>query len=191
MVTSLDDAVGAVLKALSRSRQEHDTIVVFSSDNGGERFSYQWPLRASKGSLYEGGIRVPNILRWPAAIGRRQVTDVPIYIEDWTATLLDIAGAAPDPSYPLDGATLAPWLLFGQEPPTRDLFWRMRGQRALRRGDWKYVQTQGTNGPSHQLFHLASDPSEQANLATRDPARIAELRAAWEAIDATLLPYPA
>lgn len=190
MVDSLDDAVGRVLRALERSNQERDTLVVFSSDNGGERFSYQWPLRASKGSLYDGGIRVPNIVRWPRAIGRRLVSDVPVFTADWTATLLQIGGAVPDPDYPLDGVTLAPYLLYGEELPIRDLFWRMRGQGALRRGDWKYVFTTAATGPSHQLYYLADDPSEQANLATRRPEVLAALRTAWEAINATLLPYP-
>jgi arylsulfatase A-like enzyme len=190
MVTSLDGAVGAVLDALERTDQVRDTLVVFSSDNGGERFSYQWPLRDSKGSLYEGGIRVPNIVRWPRAIGRRLVSDLPIFTADWHATLLDIGGAAPSPSYPLDGTSIAAYLLRGVEPDARDLFWRMRGKRGLRRGDWKYVSNTATTGLIHELYDLASDPSERANLAQRQPETLAALRAAWEAIDATLLPYP-
>jgi arylsulfatase A-like enzyme len=194
MVTSLDQAVGRVLRALSRSGQERDTLVVFGSDNGGERFSYQWPLRGAKGQLYEGGIRIPQVVRWPGHIARRQVSDVPVFPPDWTATLIDLAGAEPHPDYPLDGVSLVPYLLDGERPPERDLFWRMRGQAALRRGDWKYVSTvdhdDGADGPTDQLYDLASDPSEQANLASRAPARLAELKAAWQAIADELLPYP-
>lgn len=86
--------------------------------------------------------------------------------------------------------SLVPHLFEGAEPPDRDLFWRMRGQRALRRGDWKYVSVPGDDGPTTELYDLAADPSEQANLAGRRPEVAAELAAAWEAIDAGLLPYP-
>ncbi|MFF9765159.1 sulfatase [Streptomyces sp. NPDC014636] len=186
MVQSLDAAVGRVLTALRRSGQQENTIVVFSSDNGGERFSYQWPLSGEKASLLEGGIRVPTILRWPARIGGRQVSHVPVYTPDWTATLLELAGARPDPAYPLDGHSLAGYLLHNEEVPERDLFWRVRGNRALRRGDVKYYRD--ADGKDH-LFDLAADAREQADLATDRPQLLDELKAAWEKVDATLLPY--
>ncbi|MFG2293029.1 sulfatase [Streptomyces sp. NPDC048603] len=187
MVEDLDRSIGEVLKALKRSGQEEDTIVVFSSDNGGERFSHNWPLSGNKASLQEGGIRVPNILRWPARIDGGQVSRVPVVTPDWTATLLEVAGARPHPAYPLDGASLAGYLLRGERAPARDLFWRVRGERALRRGDWKYYR--GKSGRD-QLFDLAGDVREQADKATVDPVRLAELRSAWEKTNGTLLPYP-
>ncbi|WP_426368376.1 sulfatase family protein [Streptomyces sp. E-08] len=186
MVEDLDRSVGQVLKALKRSGQEQDTLVFFGSDNGGERFSYNWPLAGNKGSLQEGGIRVPSILRWPARIDGGQVSDLPVFSPDWTATLLDLAGARPHPAYPLDGTSLAGHLLRGAEVPERDLFWRVRGERALRRGDWKYYQ--GRSGRD-QLFHLAEDSREQADRARSEGTRLAELRSAWERIDAGLLRY--
>ncbi|RKT05870.1 arylsulfatase A-like enzyme [Streptomyces sp. 3211.6] len=188
MVEDLDRSVGRVLDALKRSGQEEDTLVVFSSDNGGERFSYNWPLSGNKASLQEGGIRVPNILRWPARIDGGQVSRVPVFSPDWTATLLEVAGARPDPAYPLDGVSLAGYLLRGEGIAERDLFWRVRGERALRRGDWKYYR--GRSGRD-QLFDLAGDVREQADRAAAEPGRLAELRAAWEKTDAGLLPYPA
>ncbi|THA77996.1 sulfatase-like hydrolase/transferase [Streptomyces sp. A0592] len=188
MVEDLDRSVGEVLKALRRSGQEEHTLVVFSSDNGGERFSYNWPLSGNKASLQEGGIRVPNILRWPARLDGGQVSRVPVFSPDWTATLLEVAGARPHPAYPLDGVSLAGYLLRGEKVAERDLFWRVRGERALRRGDWKYYR--GRTGRD-QLFNLAGDVREQADRATVEPARLAELRTAWEAVDAGLLPYPA
>jgi arylsulfatase A-like enzyme len=187
MVENLDAAVGEVLRALDRSGQAQDTLVFFASDNGGERFSYYWPFSGGKGNLQEGGIRVPTILRWPAALRPRQVSDVPVVSPDWTATLVEIAGAEPDPEVPFDGRSLAGYLLRGERAPEHDLFWRVRGQRALRRGDWKYYR--GTSGD--QLFDLSADLREQANLARRRPAVLADLRRAWEAVDSTLLPYPA
>ncbi|MFC8920700.1 sulfatase [Streptomyces sp. NPDC057116] len=188
MVEDLDRSVGVVLDALKRSGQEKDTLVVFGSDNGGERFSYNWPLSGNKGSLQEGGIRVPAIVRWPARLEGRQVSDEPVFSSDWTATLLELAGARPHPAYPLDGTSLAGHLLRGETVPDRPLFWRVRGERALRRGDWKYYR--GKDGRD-RLFHLPSDQREQADRAAAEPALLGELRAAWERIDAGLLPYPA
>ncbi|MEU6208834.1 sulfatase-like hydrolase/transferase [Streptomyces sp. NPDC047023] len=187
MVEDLDRSVGEVLKALKRSGQEKDTLVVFSSDNGGERFSHNWPLSGNKASLQEGGIRVPNIVRWPARLDGGQVSRVPVFSPDWTATLLEVAGTRPHRAYPLDGVSLAGYLLRGERPAERDLFWRVRGERALRRGNWKYYR--GKAGRD-QLFDLAGDVREQADKAAVEPARLAELRAAWESVNAGLLPYP-
>ncbi|MEV7172767.1 sulfatase-like hydrolase/transferase [Streptomyces sp. NPDC093224] len=187
MVEDLDRSVGEVLKALKRSGQEKDTLVVFSSDNGGERFSHNWPLSGNKASLQEGGIRVPNIVRWPARLDGGQVSRVPVFSPDWTATLLEVAGTRPHRAYPLDGVSLAGYLLRGERPAERDLFWRVRGERALRRGNWKYYR--GKAGRD-QLFDLAGDVREQADKAAVEPARLAELRAAWESVNSGLLPYP-
>ncbi|MFD0369513.1 sulfatase [Streptomyces sp. NPDC127114] len=186
MVEDLDRSVGTVLAALKRAGRERDTLVFFGSDNGGERFSYNWPLAGNKGSLQEGGIRVPSILRWPARIDGGQVSDLPVFSPDWTATLLELGGARPHPAYPLDGTSLAGHLLRGEDVPERDLFWRVRGERALRRGDWKYYR--GKSGRD-QLFNLADDAREQADRAPYEQARLAELKASWERTDAGLLPY--
>ncbi|MER6164658.1 sulfatase family protein [Streptomyces violaceorubidus] len=188
MVENLDASVGEVLAALRHSGQEENTVVVFASDNGGERFSYQWPLSGGKSELLEGGIRVPTVLRWPARVDGRQVSHEPVYSPDWTATLLELGGARPDPAYPLDGHSLADYLLRGRELPERDLFWRVRGNRALRRGDWKYYRD--AQGRDH-LYDLAADAREQADLAADRPGLLAELKAAWERTDRELLPYPA
>ncbi|MFJ5546945.1 sulfatase [Streptomyces sp. NPDC093225] len=186
MVEDLDRSVGEVLDALRRAGRERDTLVLFASDNGGERFSHNWPLSGNKASLQEGGIRVPTILRWPARIEGGQVSHEPVFSPDWTATLLELAAARPHPAYPLDGTSLAGYLLRGEELAERDLFWRVRGERALRRGDWKYYR--GKAGRD-QLFDLAGDVREQADKAALEPGRLAALRAAWEETDAGLLPY--
>ncbi|MFJ9086929.1 sulfatase [Streptomyces sp. NPDC102384] len=187
MVQDLDRSVGQVLKALKESGQEQDTLVFFASDNGGERFSYNWPLSGNKSSLQEGGIRVPTIVRWPARIGGGQVSHEPVFTPDWTATLLEIGGARADKSYPLDGTSLAGYLLRGEELTQRELFWRVRGERAVRRGNWKYYRGKGG---TDQLFDLAADRREQADRAADEPKVLAELKAAWERTDAELLPYP-
>ncbi|MEU8757421.1 sulfatase-like hydrolase/transferase [Streptomyces chartreusis] len=187
MVESLDAAVGEVLDALRRSGQEENTLVLFASDNGGERYSYNWPLSGEKFVLLEGGIRVPAIVRWPARIDGRQVSHEPNFSPDWTATLLELGGARPDPAYPLDGTSLAGYLLRGEELVERDLFWRVRAGRALRRGDWKYYRD--ADGKDH-LYNLAHDKREQADRAADEPALLAELKASWERTANTLLPYP-
>ncbi|MFC7310152.1 sulfatase [Streptomyces monticola] len=188
MVEDLDRSIGQVLGALRESGQERDTLVFFASDNGGERFSYNWPLSGEKSSLQEGGIRVPALLRWPARIDGGQVSDLPVFTPDWTATLLELGGARPHPAYPLDGTSLTGYLLRGEEVAERELFWRVRGERALRRGDWKYYR--GKSGKD-QLFQLSSDLREQADRAAAEPGLLGELRDAWERTDKELLPYPA
>lgn len=188
MVENLDASVGEVLAALRRSGQLENTVIFFASDNGGERFSYSWPLAGGKGQVLEGGIRVPTILSWPDQLRPRQVSHVPVSTVDWFATFVELAGAHPDAAYPTDGHSLAGYLLRGEAMPERDLFWRMRGQRALRRGDLKYVRL--TDGADH-LYDLGTDVHEQADLAKKRGADLASLRTAWEAVDQTLLPYSA
>lgn len=137
--------------------------------------------------LLEGGIRVPAIVRWPARIDGRQVSHEPNFSPDWTATLLELGGARPDPAYPLDGRSLAGYLLRDEDVPERDLFWRVRANRALRRGDWKYYRDE--TGEDH-LYNLAADSREQADLGPDRPELLAELKASWEKIADGLLPYP-
>ncbi|WP_338698163.1 sulfatase-like hydrolase/transferase [Streptomyces sp. Q6] len=187
MVEDLDRSIGKVLAALKESGQEKDTLVFFASDNGGERFSYNWPLSGNKSSLQEGGIRVPTIVRWPARIDGGQVSAEPVFTPDWTATLLEIGGARPAKAYPLDGTSLAGYLLRGERLAERDLFWRVRGERAVRRGDWKYYRGKGG---ADQLFNLAADRREQADRAGDEPQLLAELKAVWKKTDKSLLPYP-
>ncbi|WP_314411514.1 sulfatase-like hydrolase/transferase [Streptomyces kroppenstedtii] len=194
MVEGLDRAVGDVLRALDKSGQAKNTVVIFSSDNGGERYSHSWPFFGAKHTLQEGGIRVPTLLRWPARVGDHQVSHVPVCTPDWTATLLDVAGARPAENTPLDGVSLAGHLLEGEDAPRRDLFWRLRGERALRRGKWKYHYAETAKlapfSGKDVLFDLEADPSENANKAGQEPELLAELKAAWGEIDSGLLPYP-
>ena len=194
MIHHMDEGIGWVLDALQRQGLADNTLVVFTSDNGGERFSNNWPFVGGKMDLLEGGIRVPLLARWPARIAAAGTSDVPSLTMDWTATFLDAAGVAPHPDYPLDGCSLLPRLAAPGEPPpavqtdARDLCWRMkhRGQRALVRGDWKYLQMDGVD----YLFDLATDPRERANVCVRHPETLVELRAAWEAWNASLPPIP-
>ena len=182
MVESMDAAVGRVLKALDT----RNTIIVFSSDNGGERYSYHWPFRGEKGYLWEGGIRVPAIAVWRGALPAGKVTSQLAMSMDWLPTLLSAAGAKPDPAYPPDGVDLLP-VLRGQAPEfPREVFWRTQDMGVARRGDWKYVRSEN----SEYLANLAEDETENANFRLKNPTVFAELKRAYEDWDRQMLPIP-
>ncbi len=200
LVETMDDAIGTVLAAIDAAGQRDNTIVVFCSDNGGERWSMNWPYVGEKGDLTEGGIRVPFILRWPEAVAPHQVATQPNITMDWTATFLDAAGTQCPSEWPLDGVSLLPWLVESAPYPEHDLFWRISSQGALRRGKYKYLQDRRDRailgnwprrfGDFDLLYDVTVDGREAANLARHHPELTAELKAEWERIDATLLPYP-
>jgi arylsulfatase A-like enzyme len=189
MVQALDRAIGQVLAALAAQGLADNTLVIFSSDNGGERFSKTWPFTGQKTELLEGGLRVPTLLRWPARIAPQQLSEQVIATMDWLPTLLAAAGLMPHPDYPSDGENLLP-VLTGQAPPReRRLFWRYKahGQRALRDGRWKYLKIN-----EHEfLFDIEADPRERANLKAREPAVFERLRRDWAEWDAGMLPITA
>jgi arylsulfatase A-like enzyme len=191
MVESLDTAIGRVLDALRATGQDAETLVWFASDNGGERYSNQGPLRGRKRELTEGGIRVPTIARWQGRIEPGRVSHEPVITQDWTATFLALAGASASPDYPLDGRSLVGHLETGAPVAAADLFWRTHDARALRRGRWKYLRTTGEGAPVEALYDLAADVGETASRAGAEPAVLDALRARWETIDRDLLPYPA
>jgi arylsulfatase A-like enzyme len=184
MVTRMDEQVGRVLDALTRHGLADDTIVVFTSDNGGERFADTWPFTGRKTELLEGGLRIPAILRWPGHVRAGTTSDAQIITMDWLPTLLAAAGTAPKPGYPPDGIDIAP-ALAGGSLPERTLYWRYKhlAQRACRRGNWKYLEIAG----NEFLFDVARDPLERANLKAREPQRFAMLRNAWTAWNRTML----
>jgi arylsulfatase A-like enzyme len=189
MIEHMDEGIGRIVAALETAGLARDTLLVFTSDNGGERFSDSWPLVGGKMDLTEGGIRVPWIAHWPARITPGGSSAQPCMTMDWSATMLAAAGVEADPAYPLDGVSLLPVLDDPGHRFPRPLHWRMnhRGQRALRDGDWKYLQVDG----HEYLFDLPADERERANLGKRQPARLAAMRAAWEAWNDTMPPIPA
>ena len=189
MIHQMDEGIGRVMAALRQAGVDRDTLVVFTSDNGGERFSDNWPLVGGKMDLTEGGIRVPWIAHWPAAIAPGGVSDQQCLTMDWSATMLAAAGVAADADHPLDGVSLLPVLHDPAATFERAMAWRMnhRGQRALRLGDWKYLQVDG----HEYLFKLPDDERERANHAKREPERLAAMRQAWEDWAATMPPIAA
>jgi arylsulfatase A-like enzyme len=195
MVSSLDAGVQRILATLDDAHVADDTLVVFTSDNGGERFSDMGPFMGRKGGVHEGSQRVPALVRYPRALPAGSVSAQVATTFDWTATLLAAAGVSPDPAYPLDGIDLLPLLgAAGQtEPQPRQLFWRIRGQRAARDGDLKYLRLSARDEPAanpatEQLFDLSKDPREQVDLSAERPEDTARLRSAWEAWNAEMLP---
>jgi arylsulfatase A-like enzyme len=186
MVQRMDEGIGRILAALREARLERDTLVVFQSDNGGERFSQMGPLSHGKMSLYEGGIRTPAFARWPGVIRPNTTTDQVSITMDWTATLIARAGGAPDPAAPLDGIDLLP-ALTGAKSVARDLYWRISQrakQKAMRSSDWKYLVT--PNGEA--LYELTRDIGEKTNLVEAQPAVVARLRAKYAQWEGQMLP---
>jgi len=188
MIHHMDEGIGKLMAALRVHGLEENTLIVFTSDNGGERFSDSWPLVGGKMDLTEGGIRVPWIAHWPAAIAPGTVSTQHCMTMDWSATLLDAGGGQPDPDWPLDGVSLLKVLRDPAHRFERPLYWRMnhRGQRALRDGDWKYLQVDG----HEYLFNIGKDERERANLAGREPERLERMRAQWLKWNESVPPIP-
>jgi arylsulfatase A-like enzyme len=185
MVKSMDAGIGRVLKALASSGLDRNTLVIFTSDNGGERYSYNWPFSFQKMNLWEGGIRVPAIARWPGIVPAGKITSQVAITMDWTATIVALAGAKADPQYQLEGEDLMP-VLRGAQPRDRTLFWRLRTQDAGRMGKWKYLR-EGTN---EHLFDLSVDPGEKAELKSKHPDVFEKIQAEYKKWNAQMLPNP-
>lgn len=186
MMKSLDEGIGRVLAALKSAGLEKNTLVIFTSDNGGERFSYNWPFRGQKMELYEGGIRVPAIVKWPGVTRAGTISDQPVITMDWTATMIAAAGGKPDATYPLDGEDLSD--LLGSKRPRfdRPFFWRTRRQGGVRIGRWKYLR----DGKDEALHDLSVDEREQANFAETEVEKLADLRARFNTWESQMLSYP-
>jgi arylsulfatase A-like enzyme len=186
MVQAMDLQIGRVLQALDATGLAHDTIVIFTSDNGGERFSDTWPFTGIKTELLEGGLRVPALVCWPARIPAGRTSDQVMITMDWFPTLLEAAGTAPHPDYPPDGTSLLPVLTAERRPEPRRLFWRYKtnAQRAMRDGDLKYLKIRD----NEYLFNVVEDPRERANLKERQAAAFARLAAECATWNALMLP---
>ena len=186
MMKSLDDGIGEVLRTLDGAGMTRNTLVIFTSDNGGERFSYNWPFRGEKFSLWEGGIRVPAIARWPGVVPVGAVTQQAAITMDWTRTMLAAGNAKPDSAYPLDGNDLMPVIRGAQPVYERTLFWRTSVQEAALKGHWKYLK----DGKNEYLFDLSVDEREQANYREQNPEMFTQLRNEFKKWEATVLPRP-
>jgi len=215
MIASVDECVGKVMAKLEELKLSEKTVVIFSSDNGGVGgyvreglkktgdVTDNAPLRSGKGSLYEGGVRVPWIVRWPGKIPSG-TTDTPIISVDLLPTLLELSGGIAPERQPLDGVSMVACVTSGgKNAPERDLFWHFPGYlgagkdtwRAtpvgvIRSGDWKLIEF-FENGRK-ELYNLRDDESQKSDLAAKQPDKVEELHAklvAWR--KAVSAPMPA
>ena len=179
-IEAVDQNVGRIMAALKKLRLTDDTIVIFTSDNGGTQ-QYTAPLSGSKGQLYEGGIRVPLVVSWPGVAKKGTTVATPVATVDLYPTLLELCGAAAPAGHRLDGTSLA-GLLRGGRPPARErLFWhfpcyvgRATPSSAVREGDYKLIEF-FEDGGRMELYNLRDDPNEKRDLAAAQPDRLAAL----------------
>jgi arylsulfatase A-like enzyme len=185
MIQAMDVQIGRVLESLDANGLADNTIVVFTSDNGGERFADTWPFTGRKTELLEGGLRIPMIVSWPRRIPRGHTSDQVAISMDWLPTLVAAAAVAPDSAYLPDGMNLLPLLTAGAAPTARKLFWRYKAnaQAAMRDGDFKYLKIRDNTF----LFNVVDDPMERANLKERRKDVYDRLVKEWNAWNATML----
>ncbi|QDT42245.1 Arylsulfatase [Gimesia alba] len=180
MITRLDRDLGQMVKLLKELNLEHKTIIFFTSDNGPHQegmhqvdfFNSNGPLRGYKRDLYEGGIRVPLIVKWPGKVQAGTTTDHISAFWDFLPTACELAGIKPPQS--IDGVSYLPTLLGQPQTPHDTLFWKYRGKVALRSGKWKAVQT-GLKKP-FELYNLDTDIGEQNNIAEQHPEIVAQMK---------------
>ena len=186
MIEAMDRQIGRVLATIEAHGLTENTIVIFTSDNGGERFAHTWPFTGLKTELLQGGLRIPAVMAWPAKIPVGRVSAQVMATMDWLPTLLAAAGTAPDPQYPSDGMNLLPQLTSDAPPVSRQLFWRYKAnaQQAVLDGDLKYLKI----NENTFLFDVAADPMERANLKERRKDDYHRLERAWFAWQSTMLP---
>ncbi len=198
MVAAMDEAIGQVLATLDEKKIRDNTLIIFSSDNGGPApgiVTSNGPLRAGKGTIYEGGIRVCSCVNWPGHIPAGTVINEPLHAVDWFPTLVKLAGGSLDQPLPLDGRDIWPVLTQGAKSPHDALLLcgTTIGQAAIRMGDWKLLlgandkdaeEVPGDKSKSGNisLFNLSDDIGEQKNLAAEQPDKVKELRAKLDAL---------
>jgi arylsulfatase A-like enzyme len=189
MLSAMDSSIGQVLDALRKIDAEKNTVVCFISDNGGPitrnapNSSLNTPLRGGKGQTWEGGIRVPFFLKWPARL-QPGIYSKPVIQMDLTATALALAGIQPDTDWPMDGVNLLPFLEGSSADPHPHLCWSYDRQWAVRKGNWKLVfagPEKGQPAPVEALYDLSADPTESQDLAAQNSGTVTDLRTIWQA----------
>jgi arylsulfatase A-like enzyme len=211
MVHCVDEQIGRIVAALEKQGMLDNTIIIFSSDNGGPIAlgATNGRLRAGKGTLYEGGVRVAAFATWPGKIKAGQTIDEPLHAVDWYPTLLKLAGGSLEQKLPIDGKDIWPVLTQGKRSPHEDILINVSpGRGALRKGNWKLILGGNLNdegkepkakakkgkqakGKLVELFDLSDDPSEKTNRAQDQPEVVQELRARLEAYARQAVPAKA
>src|SRR5262245_27010400 len=200
MLAAMDEAIGLIIAALDEKGLRRDTIIVFSSDNGGPqpgRVTDNGPFRAGKATLYEGGVRVAACVAWEGRIKPGTVVNQPLHMVDWYPTLLKLAGASLKQKLPLDGRDAWATIAEGKPTPHTSILLNTTPRNgAIRAGNWKLVLNGGraddgegtandqkqAQATSVELFNLAEDPSEKKNLAGSQPEKVKELRALYDGL---------
>lgn len=193
MLANMDDSIGSVLDALQKSGLTENTLVFFVSDNGGptrELTSSNAPLRGEKGSVYEGGIRVPFLLKWPGKVKSGSEYHKPVISLDIFGTAATVAGSPDLKGIAIDGVNLLPFLSDDStETPHDELFWRVGSRAAIRMGDWKLLRNPGRQqqNAGWELYNLENDISESNNLSAAYPERVQSLLAAWNRLNGQMI----
>lgn len=221
MITTMDDAIGQIVGALEQKGMRGNTLIFFCSDNGGPApgvITSNGPLRAGKGTLYEGGVRVPAVAVWPGRIRAGSIVNAPLHMVDWYPTLLKLAGVSLQQKHPLDGRDAWPSITQGAPSPHEDILHNLTlTGGAVRRGDWKLVvngqltdgegaaeedaaapkktvkkkagkRASGAASDGVELFNLAADPYEKTNVAAANPEVVRDLQARLEAYRRAAVP---
>lgn len=179
MIRALDRGVGEVMASLKKNGLDENTLVIFTSDNGGAWYAglpdINQPYRGWKATFFEGGIRVPYLMRWPRQVAAGQKLQATAHHLDFYGTAAAAAGANVPADRKMDTVNLLPFITGKAMPTDRTLYWRSGDYRVVRQGNWK-LQVADKPGKSW-LFNLASDPTERVNLAAKEPARVAALKA--------------
>jgi len=192
MLSVVDESIGHVMAALREKKMEENTLVIFSSDNGGVQpgqVTKNTPLRAGKGTVYEGGVRSSAFALWPGKIPAGKKIETPVHISDWYPTLVNLTGADAKQALPVDGKDIWPLITEGKAPD-RDvlLLGSLPAKIGIRMGDWKLIRFAGgggkkaKGGPRFELYNLADDIGEKNDLAESKPEKVAEMRPRLEAM---------
>lgn len=195
-IMHMDEAVGRLIEAIDKTGRRDNTLILFSSDNGGVQTNNadrhyppdhypdgkvngnNKPLHGNKGDVYEGGIRVPAFANWPARLKPGKL-DAPVHIADWMPTLCALTGTDPGKDLKWDGQNVWPLITHEKQPEPRTLYWvgpNFR-ERAIRQGDWKLISFEKGKAAHVELYDLASDPNEAADLAAQNPDKVKALQA--------------
>ena len=199
MLAAMDEAIGRVVATLDEMKIRENTLIIFTSDNGGPspgKITSNGPLRAGKGTIYEGGVRVCALANWPGRIPAGQTIHEALHAVDWYPTLAKLTGSPLRQKLPLDGKDIWPVLTEGAKSPHEALILcgTRRGEAAIRKGDWKLVVGGGKGNKATgktsemELYNLAEDLGETQNLATEQPDKLKELRAIYDTMMASAAP---
>ncbi len=205
MLTAMDEAIGKIVEAIENAGQRNNTLIVFSSDNGGPqpgKVTSNGKFRAGKATNYEGGVRVAACVSWPGKIPEHSVVNEPLHAVDWYPTIINLAQAKVQQRLPLDGLDAWPAIAQNQPSPHKEILISATPYSgAIRVGKWKLVidgdrSTAGFDGeavavrehPNHELFDLDIDPSETQNLAESNPAILSDLLSRWKKYQTEALP---